>query len=278
MNLEKDNQSTSIYFTSRRLAIIGLFTTIIAAIIAYYFFLESQKLSVLTYYIHPVKAIVIDSTRSSKFEIYYDGKEIKSSITTVQIAIWNEGNLAIKMDDVLKDIIIKTKNGTPILEATIRNQTRDVINFKLDSQDIQNGRLGVRWKILEESDGGIIQITYIGSPNTLFEFEGIVEVQGQIRELTFPGKIKNAMEQYTTQRKENKRFGIMFAVLFLVYSLLFLLILKVKRKSKIIARSKLMNKLFKVLTYAIPLLIIMIGVASYYFLYYKQTPNPPFGF
>ena len=280
MSATKSNQKDARLFSSKRFAILGLFATIFASMLAYYYFLESQKTRRLTYYIHPAKAVVIDSARSTNLEIFFKGKEIKSSITTVQIAIWNRGDLSIKMEDILQDVIIKTKNGTQILEATIRTTTRDVINLQLDSEEIQSGRLGVHWKILEESDGGVIQVTYVGTPQTIIEFEGIIEGQGQIEELKYQGKIQDAMEQYKFQISFTRFFGYTLITLFVSYSFFYILWIKFRRKFKPNLRkeSKFISYASLGIKYGLPLMILTLFALSYYFLIYKQPPNPPFGF
>ena len=58
--------------------------------------------------------------------------------------------------------------------------THDVIGLKLDASQCDQGRLGVSWEILEERDGGIVQMIYAGSPDLKITAQAISEGQRRI--------------------------------------------------------------------------------------------------
>jgi hypothetical protein len=75
----------------------------------------------------------------------------------VQVAVWNQGRETIRKSDVLRPLVIKT--DTPILEVVVRKEARPgIVGLKLDESESEKGRLGVSWDILEENDGGVIQL------------------------------------------------------------------------------------------------------------------------
>jgi hypothetical protein len=81
---------------------------------------------------------------------------------------------------MLRPLIIETADQVPILEATIQMTTHDVIGLKLDASQCDQGRLDVSWEILEERDGGIVQMIYAGSPDLKITAQAISEGQRRI--------------------------------------------------------------------------------------------------
>ena len=130
----------------------------------------------------PQTVIVVKAGAASDIVVTYkgNGKEIKGDITAAQFSIWNNGELAAKHDHILKPIVVSTEPTCPILEATIRKTSRDVVGLSLDTSRLDQGKVGVDWKILEHGDGGMIQIIFAGTPSVRLMAEGILEGQGEI--------------------------------------------------------------------------------------------------
>jgi hypothetical protein len=92
-----------------------------------------------------------------------------------------------------------------------------------------SGKVTVSWNILEDNDGGIIQLIYADDPSHKLLIDGVVEGQNKIRQLKFSGKIKSTYEQYTS----NKRDKLNSVILLLVFSISWLFVLfysKIKRR------------------------------------------------
>jgi hypothetical protein len=161
--------------------------------------------------------------------VSFDNKVVKSDITASQIAIWNQGRLSIRKANILKPVVIYNENNIPILEATIRKTSREVVQPTLNTDDLMSGKVTVSWNILEDNDGGIIQLIYADDPIHKLLIDGVVEGQNKIRQLQFSGKIKSAYEQYTS----NKRDKLYSVILLLVFSISWLFVLfysKIKRR------------------------------------------------
>lgn len=302
--------SFTVFFSNPLVGIIGSLASIIGVLLAVYFYLEGKEYPQLTYYVHPVKAIVVRAGQASRLTASFDNKVIETDITATQIALWNQGKRAIKKDNVLKPIVIHTENNTPILEATIRKSSREVVQLAVNTDELQKGRVLISWNILEHNDGGIIQLTYAGNPNLNIQLDGVIEGQNQIEQLTFSEKIKSPDEQYTSLRKERRYVGFFFLGMAAVIALtLFIpkLIGLVRKKGKDQAspspegleeddlKDKLKDSERKgkesigigkaeieridrlMNTFSYVLLIITCGVAMY-MIFLAKEPGPPFGF
>ncbi len=132
----------------------------------------------------------------SRLSVSFDGKDIKHDVTSVQIALWNRGKKSIRTESILKPIFIYTNDGTPLLEAKIIDITRDIIGVSLDTNHISRGKVGLSWKILENSDGLSLQLIYGGPLSTQFKIDGVIEGQKTITKYEKDIGIKSEQEQY----------------------------------------------------------------------------------
>jgi hypothetical protein len=159
---------------------IGTLATIGFGLLSIYLYRRGKKRRGLTYKVHPVRTQIVKAGAVSRLSVLHDGHEIKTDITAAHIAIWNQGRESIHRADMLRPLIIETADQVPILEATIQMATHDVIGLKLDVSQCDQGRLGVSWEILEERDGGIVQMIYAGSPDLQITAQAISEGQRRI--------------------------------------------------------------------------------------------------
>jgi hypothetical protein len=183
--------------------LVGTIASVVAIPLAIYFFVKSKETPELAYYIYPVKGAVVQTGQASRLVASFDGQPIQSDISVAQVAIWNQGNRPLKSNDVLRPIVISTEGNAPILEATIRKNSREVTQLSLNTDEIQKGRLRLNWAILEQSDGGIIQLIYVGGPKIPINVDGIIEGQPQLTRVQFTGTIKSPYEQYESERGNN---------------------------------------------------------------------------
>ena len=179
--------------------LVGGLGTIIAIIslgAALYFYLEQRQSRGLIYYVHPVKAAVVArGAQVSKLTAYYGEKRVITDITVAQVAIWNQGKLPIKDADILQPIVLFTADKTPILEATTRKVSREVSKLRLNADEAPNGRVTISWKILEQNDGGVIQLIYAGNPNVDIRLDGVIEGQKEIARVVYSERIMSPDQQ-----------------------------------------------------------------------------------
>jgi uncharacterized protein YcbK (DUF882 family) len=168
-------------FLSHPAAVIIVFisaiTSLIALPLSFYFYYAAKEYPRLTYYVNPAKAVVVKAGQASRLTTSYDNKVIDTDITAAQVLLWNNGSKSIKRENILKPIVIYTENNIPILEATIRRSSREVTQLALSTDETQQGRVTVLWNILEQNDGGIIQLIYAGDTNVQIRVDGVVEGQ-----------------------------------------------------------------------------------------------------
>lgn len=190
------------FFSNPLVGMIGALASVISVGLAIYIFNESREFPQLTYYVYPVKASVLKAGQASKLTCNFEDKSVNSDISVAQIAIWNQGKRPIKKENILKPVVLYTTNGAPILEATIRRQSRDVVHLELDRNDLQKGRVIVSWAIAEQNDGGVIQLIYLGSSEISIGLDGVIEGQGILQRVDFSGTIESAEQQYKSHGQE----------------------------------------------------------------------------
>jgi len=171
----------------------------VVGIVSLFLYFSGKQSRHLEFNLNPAKAIVVKAGQASKLAVSYGGSPINSDITAAQIALWNQGNLSIKPDNILQPIAIVV-DGAQILEATIRKNSRSVTALKLDSSEVQKGRLGVSWQILEHGDGALIQVIYTGTPEANVRVEGVIEGQGiiGIKSFNYGSKFLGILPENTT--------------------------------------------------------------------------------
>jgi hypothetical protein len=85
----------------------------------------------------------------------------------------------VKGSETRDPIVIQTKPPAEIIEARFRTITNPALG--LVASVGQNTTIAnVRWSILEEGDGGVLQVTYVGDEKVEFVLSGWVEGQRHI--------------------------------------------------------------------------------------------------
>jgi hypothetical protein len=151
------------FFSHPLVGILGSVASVIGIPLAVYLTFASQHEPRLTYIVHPLRAPVVQTGKMSNLKVLINGATIQSDVTAAQIAVWNSGRAPIKSEDILTPILIQTENNAPILEVTVLKVTRaPVTNISLDRTRLPSGIVGVRWRILEQDDGCVLQILLYG--------------------------------------------------------------------------------------------------------------------
>jgi hypothetical protein len=198
--IEVEPSSSFRFFSNPVVGLVGTIASVLGVALAIYFYLQTKEEPNLTYYSNPAKAVLVRSGQASRLAASFDGTIIKSDITAVQIAIWNEGRASITASKVLKPIVLRTVDGSPILEASIRKVSRDVTRLSIGSSAFKVGRATLNWNILEQGDGGVIQVIYAGSPTVDVLIDGVVEGQRHITRLQPIDKSISSEKQYGEER------------------------------------------------------------------------------
>lgn len=169
------------FFSNPLVGIIGSIASVASLLLAVYFYLQSERHRELTYMVYPTKTIVLKAGQTSRLSVTLDNKRFDNDLTAAQIAFWNSGNEPIRRDQVLKPFVIRTSRGVPIIEARLLKKSRDVID--ITALRTSAGEIALSWNILEQNDGGLIQIVFAGGSDTPISASVVVEGQPQIKEV-----------------------------------------------------------------------------------------------
>jgi hypothetical protein len=230
---------------------------------AFYFYAGTRNFPQLSYTIKPVRGIVVRAERSSNMTVRYNDKIVTTDITAAQVVLWNEGQRPIKKAEVRKPIVIFTENNAPILEASIKKSSREITKLALDEDDIPNGRVNVTWDILEQNDGGTIQIVYEGKPDLNIFVDGVVEGQKQITRIEAP---EGAIYRKEFDRTSRKAFE--------AYETFLLIMLTLSAPLIYIASSSSFPKWSRLLY----LLVVLFSMGAIFYDLMYGYMEPPFGF
>jgi hypothetical protein len=188
------------FFSRPIVGIAGSVTSVIGFALSIYFFVASREIPELTYFVHPAKAAVVKTGQTSRLSVQFDGQNLTGDITATQIAFWNAGRRPIRSASILKPLVIHTGNKARILEARLQKMSREVVGLTLDSSRLSSGQVGINWNILEQNDGGVVQIVYSGNERVEITADAVLEGQPEIVRLQYARPLSTPNEQYTRQQ------------------------------------------------------------------------------
>ena len=210
-NSQKEKGGILRFFSNPIVGLLSILIGLISITLAIYFYVSSKEKRELVYFVNPVRTEIVKKGDFSNLEVYYNSLKLNTDVTAVQIAFWNEGELPIKKENILKNIEIDI-SPAEFLEVTVRKVTRDVTHFAMDANNFNNKKIGITWDILEEDDGGVIQIIYAGKSDLDISVTGVIEGQKVIEEYKYSGNIKSASEQF----KQRYLSGIELIIFYLI--------------------------------------------------------------
>ena len=159
--------------------VVASILTIVGFFLAFFFWYDGIKRPELTYYISSTRtAIIQKGSVTNDLSVNYHGLPVSGDLSSAEIQIWNKGKAAIHAGDILKPIVLKTKNGEPLYSA-ISTVSRDVIGYSTSQTgtNMMSGNLPMDFKILEQNDGIKVQIIYGGNVNLTLVLDGVIEGQ-----------------------------------------------------------------------------------------------------
>lgn len=171
------------FFSNPFVGLIGTVCSVISIPLAILLYWNSIKERDLTYYVYPIRTTVLQSGYATGLRVLHNNQEVKTDVTAVQLAIWNNGKEPIFKENILSQIKIVTRPAVPILEARIQKQNRKVIDFVVDNSLLREGVALLSWRLLEHSDGVIIQLLYAGPVDTEVALDGVILGQRTISRL-----------------------------------------------------------------------------------------------
>jgi hypothetical protein len=258
------------FFSQPLVGIAGSIASIIGIALSVYFFLASREKSELTYFVHPAKAAVVRTGQTSRVSVQFDGQNLTGDITAAQIAFWNAGRGPIRGNAILSPLVIRTGNNERILAARLRKTSRDVAGVVLDSSRLAIGEVEIRWNILEQNDGGVLQIVYVGNEAVNIQARAVLEGQPQIVRLDYARALSTPGEEYARRQGWMSRLPSYIMVGMGCVATAMMLWLQLRRRR----RGQTMRASDWVMLLQGP---VMIGLATW-LLFLDRSPGPPFGF
>jgi hypothetical protein len=155
----------------------GIVIGLAGLIFAVYAYIDSQSAPFLTARIGAVRTVLVSSEGIQDLQVYDQNGPISGPVTAAQIVIWNAGKRTIKADDVSQPIRVRIAERARILSIRVLRTTRESMGITVDSSAAASGSFGVRFGILEEGDGALIQVTYEGTDKLKFVGSGAVAGQ-----------------------------------------------------------------------------------------------------
>lgn len=154
----------------------GYFVGLLGVALSIYFYEASKKEKDPTFIIEPIRTEIVNSEKLQNSPIKViktDSQEIKKGLTSIRFYFWNKGKEAIKNENILSDIIIRTEPSTKIIFNRILKQARNINQITLSQVD--SNALKLNFNILEIDDGFTGEILVEGNPNTKITIQGAIE-------------------------------------------------------------------------------------------------------
>jgi hypothetical protein len=180
----------------------------------------------------PGAATKIVTTLTPDIEVRYKGSVVAGEVSSQVVRFWNAGKRPIENQDILKQLQIKAPPDITILDARVKQQTRDVVTVV--PMAIDKSTVSLTWRILENDDGASIQLIYQGSSDSKFTIEGAVRGQKTIPvnyltpAKTEPSKLKVAwrklVEGWSPLANFLATLVLLFVILVVALPLMFALI------------------------------------------------------
>jgi hypothetical protein len=158
------------------LGVFGSISSIIGIALAIHFFNLTKEIREPFFFDYPVKTKLIESKflNDAPFKIFrLNGEEIKRDVSSSTFYFWNQGKKPIRTEDILDSLIVSLYDSSEILKFEVLGQSREVCKFNL--VQINKHQLKLDFNIVEQFDGCVAQIIYIGDANQKLQIKGNIE-------------------------------------------------------------------------------------------------------
>jgi hypothetical protein len=160
-------------------------TTVVGFVLAYYWHAQSVQERAPRYYVAPDRTRIVDNSIPAppQLQVLYKGNSLSTNVSALALYFWNDGKLSIKAADVLEPLRVELDPSCEIIDARIVKVSRSVTKFAGEISGARNSLL-LSFNILEQGDGALLQIIYIGKPDTAVRVAGTIEGAGTPQRLT----------------------------------------------------------------------------------------------
>jgi hypothetical protein len=149
----------------------GLIGTVIAIILAVYFYQKSRRFKRPAYAVTTKNLILDYSSKLRDLQILFKGKDVRN-LSVSKIAIWNDGTETIRNSDIADADPLQISSDAEFLDSTIVFTTSPAIQFGVQPR---GNILRVGFDFLDKNQGGIIQVVHTGSSSEKILLTGSVK-------------------------------------------------------------------------------------------------------
>lgn len=187
---------------------VGTIGTVAGLVLTIVLYLQGQRYPELVYVTHPTPVVLAQPGGQLKVE--FKGQAVEADVLAIQIALWNQGKAPIRPEHVLTPLEVRLHPPVRVLEATVSKQSRDVVGLQItETTDLyQQGRVPVTFRILEQGDGGTIQVTYAGVRDVAPQIGGVIEGQAAPRNIGSRPKPPTSPQEYLERLEKRKIFVV----------------------------------------------------------------------
>lgn len=149
----------------------------ITIVFGYYFLYVGEKQREPTFYVDPVKTMIIDKRTAADAPIQLlksNHDTITSDVVSVYFYFFNQGLETIKRENIYAPLKIRVDTSSEILYFKVLKTARDVSGIKVSKDTLDNSMV-IDFKALEKDDGFVGQLIYEGSMDTKISIEGGIE-------------------------------------------------------------------------------------------------------
>jgi uncharacterized membrane protein len=252
---------------------IGWVTTAILAVYVAWIFDKKPRLTVAVF---PFKIETHRADFDSAFGFTFRGKPIASdNITSIRVAIWNDGNRLIEASDILRSLEVSVPSAH-ILNATVAKASADTGFICVDDDHAYDaGICRMKWNILQPEDGAILQVLYEGAANLPIVVSGSFKGQKQVvvEQYQDTGK-PNVLHLVTTFRWRVVMGLVVMAVLVFVVAMIRL---QMSQSDELLEMQRKYRKEMWRQSWMLMLAILLGCVAFGILIIPWPRPGPPFG-
>lgn len=149
----------------------------ITIVFGYYFLYVGEKHREPTFYVDPVRTMIIDKTNAADAPLQLlkpNHDTINADVSSVYFYFFNQGLETIKRENVYSTLKVKLDTGTEILYYKILKTSRRVTGIDVSKDTIDNS-LAINFNALEKDDGFVGQIIYEGPKEAQLWMEGGID-------------------------------------------------------------------------------------------------------
>jgi hypothetical protein len=169
--------------SDRQLGIFGAMIGVAGVLLSIYLYIITQKERQPIFLLdNESRAVIVSNNKTSESSLVVkrrDGKLINADVNIAKFYFWNNGEIPIKQENILKKILISIDGESEILSYKILDSTRGIVGESLKPNDSRS--LSLSFKILERGDGISGQVIYSGNKDASIKTSGIIEGVGEIK-------------------------------------------------------------------------------------------------